>query len=263
MQLAGKGYRILFTGRDEKKIQETLQALRAASPRFEHKGYPAELTLLREAARVADLVAQDTDKLHVVISNAGAVFQSRNITSEGLEATFSLNHMAPFVLVRKLLPLMKNAAISRLVVVSSHSHYSGQIDFDNLLGEKKYSALMQYANTKLMNILFSNAFDMRFRPEGIRSNALHPGVVRTAIGYKNTNIAGKAAWWLFTRLKGIPAEAGAKTSVWLATEKEGVEEGGKYYSNCREKQPKPDALNLQLIEKLWACSEAIEQKVLS
>lgn len=262
LQLAQKGFRVLFSGRDEKKVQETLRALENLAPGQGHKGYVAELTLLREASRLAECLFRDTDRLDVFISNAGAVFQSRTLTPEGLEATFALNHMAPFVLARRLLPLLQAAAPARLVVVSSHSHYSGRLDFENLQGEKKYSALRQYANTKLMNVLFSNAFDLRFQEQGIRSNALHPGVVRTGIGYKNTNLAGKAAWWFFTRWKGIPAEAGAKTSVWLATSEEGVKYGGKYYSNCREKQPLPEALNLESMAKIWDYSQSLENKIL-
>jgi NAD(P)-dependent dehydrogenase (short-subunit alcohol dehydrogenase family) len=263
LQLAQRGFRVLFSGRDEKKVQETLSALENLSPGRGHKGYIAELTLLREALRLAETLFGDTERIDVFISNAGAVFQSRTLTSEGLEATFALNHMAPFVIAQRLLPLLQAAAPARLIVVSSHSHYSGRLDFENIQGEKKYSALQQYANTKLMNVLFSNAFDRRFQQLGIRSNALHPGVVRTGIGYKNTNIAGKVAWWLFTRWKGIPAEAGAKTSVWLATEEEGIKDGGKYYSNCREKQPLPEALNPLKMDKLWEYSENIKQKILS
>lgn len=262
-QLAQKGFRVLFSGRDERKVKETLETLERLAPGLGHQGFVAELTLLREAKRLADAVSRDTARLDVLISNAGAVFQSRTLTEEGLEATFALNHMAPFVIARRLVPLLHQAAPSRLIVVSSHSHYSGTVDFENLQGEKKYSALRQYANTKLMNVLFSNAFDRRFQSQGIRSNALHPGVVRTGIGYKNTNLLGKAAWWLFTRWKGIPAEAGAKTSVWLATEEIGVREGGKYFSNCKEKQPLTEALKPELMDKLWSYSETLEQKILS
>lgn len=261
LQLAAKDFQVIFTGRNEQKVHATLDALRRVNPGRDHRGYVAELTLLKEAGRLADELLRDLDKLDVIISNAGAVYTRRQETSEGLEYTFALNHMAPFVLVRRLIPLLRHNGGGRVVVVSSHSHYSARLDLDDLQAQKGYSALRQYANTKMMNILFANALDRQYREEGIRANSLHPGVVRTGIGYKHSHILGRIAWWLFTSFKGIPEEAGARTPVFLATAPEGIENGGKYYSNCREKQPHPLVLNQNLQESLWARSESIEQSI--
>lgn len=260
IQLAQKGFRVLFTGRDVQKIEAVRRHLENIMPAG-HVGYPAELTSIRAAAQVADAVTQDAKHLDVLISNAGGVYQKRVVTEEGLEATFVLNHLAPFVLIRRCIPLLEAAAPARIVVVSSHSHYSARVDWTDLQCEKKYQPLLQYANTKLMNIWFSNVLDQRLAGKGIRSNALHPGVVRTGIGYKNTNLLGRAGWWLFTRIKGIEPEAGATTSVFLATEPQGIEVGGKYFSNCREKQPSPAAQDGAQAEKLWEISEHLENKV--
>ncbi|MCS6980998.1 MAG: SDR family NAD(P)-dependent oxidoreductase [Flavobacteriales bacterium] len=263
LQLAVKDFEVIFTGRNEQKVRATLDALQTVNPRREHRGYVAELTLVKEAERLANQLLRDLVRLDVIISNSGAVYTRRQETSEGLEYTFALNHMAPFVLVRRLIPLLRQNGGGRVVMVSSHSHYSARLDLDDLQAKKGYSALRQYANTKMMNILFANALDRRYGQEGIRANSLHPGVVRTGIGYKHSHIPGRVAWWLFTRFKGISVEAGARTPVFLATAPDGIEKGGKYYSNCREKQPHPLVLNLNLQEALWARSETIEQEIMS
>ncbi len=169
------------------------------------------------------------ERIDVLANNAGALFASREVTSEGFERTFALNQLAPFLLTNLLL---ERLAGGRVVTTASDAHTGGRLDLDNLQSEGSYSAMRVYGTSKLCNILFTRELARR-EPE-LRANCFHPGVVRTGFG-KNEN----GIWKLLTTI-GAPffrsPERGARSLVWLATSEEAGDADGRVHRG-REGRP--------------------------
>jgi len=246
---------LIITGRNSKKIDENLLELEKLNSKGNYQGYCVDFASMCDVYKFTESVKKSFSRLDILINNAGAVYMKRTLTAEGLESTFAVNHLAPFLITRELMSLLEKSNEARIINVSSHSHYSGRLDFDDLQSEKKFSGIKQYANTKLMNILFTLSLNHKLNNKPIFPFSLHPGVVRTSIGYKNSPLWAALLWWLFTRFKGIPAEEGAKTSVFLATEPLSRLEIGGYYSNCKPKNPSTEARREDFAEKLWEISD--------
>ena len=208
----------------------------------------ADLSAQRRIRRLADEFRERYGRLHVLVNNAGLYTRRRSITEDGMETQFAVNHLAPFLLTRLLLDVLKSSAPSRVVTVSSEAHRRGRIDFDDLQGERDYRGLRAYSQSKLANILFTRELDRRLKGSGVTANALHPGVVATKLLFGG---------WAFMRLlKPLlkRPEEGARTSLHLATapELEGV--SGKYFKREVEIEPAPQARDPQTARRLWEVS---------
>ena len=178
--------------------------------------------------------------LHVLINNAGLVSLRREETLDGFESTFGVNHLGTFLLTQLLLDLLKASAPARIINVASQAHYSGQIDFDDLQMTGDYKFMQAYQNSKLANILFSNALAARLTGTQVTSNSLHPGVVATSIWPTHK-------WYLsvvssIMKLFMIDARKGAETMIYLATSPEVESISGKYFDLCKATAPLPIAL---------------------
>lgn len=257
IQLAQKGFDVFIIGRTEEACERVCSELKMLNPEARFGYYLCDLLSQKEIKSVAAKIIAAHDHLDVLLNNAGGVFPSRELTSEGLEKTFALNHMAYFTLTNELLPLLEKAEKARIVCVSSNSHLSGKLDFENLQGEKSYFIMSQYANTKLMNVLFTKELARRLAGKNITVNALHPGVVKTSIGQKSNSFLFGSAWKLFSTLAGISQDEGAATSVYLASSDavEGI--SGKYFTNCKESAVNPIAEDAALAAKLWEYSAGV------
>jgi len=256
-KLAALDFNVYIIGRSEAACRQTLEQLKNINPGGTHGYYLCDLYLQKNILETAAHIRNDLPRLDVLLNNAGAVHARRELTGEGLEKTFALNHMAYFTLTTALLPLLLHSAPARIVNVSSGSHYKGKIEFDNLQGEKDYFVLSAYEKSKLMNVLFTLELARRYNPAQLTANCLHPGKVRTKIGTKNTNAFMGAAWNTFALLSGISEDKGAETSVFLASAEELNGVSGRYFDESREKDPLPDAQNPELAKKLWDYSEQI------
>jgi NAD(P)-dependent dehydrogenase (short-subunit alcohol dehydrogenase family) len=190
------------------------------------------------------------ERIDVLANNAGALFASRKVTSEGLEQTFALNHLAPFLLTHLLLDRL---AGGRVVTTASDAHTGGRLDLDDLQSEKSYAAMRVYGTSKLCNILFTRELARR-APE-LQANCFHPGVVRTGFG-KNDN----GVWKVLTTL-GAPLfrspERGARSLVWLATSEEGGQLTGEYIRDEHVAKPSAAAQDDELARELWERSAAL------
>jgi NAD(P)-dependent dehydrogenase (short-subunit alcohol dehydrogenase family) len=203
----------------------------------------------------ADVVAT-CPRLHVLVNNAGGVSSTREVTASGLERTFAVNHLAPFLLTNLLLDLLRHSAPARVVVVASAVHRSGTMPFDNLQFEQDgYGVMRAYARSKLANVLFTRELARRLAGTGVTANCLHPGAVATNI-WSQAPRSVKPLLAL-AKMFMLSAEKGADTIVYLATSPEVDGATGGYYEKNREVEPAAIARDDTLARELWTRSAAM------
>jgi NAD(P)-dependent dehydrogenase (short-subunit alcohol dehydrogenase family) len=267
--LAREGADVALVGRDPDRVRAVAAQARAASASatvpadgttgasgagasgagavYEHV---ADLTLMSEVRRLAEEVRERYPRIDVLANNAGALFASRRETPEGLERTFALNHLAPFLLTNLLRDRLVDG---RVVTTSSDAHKSARLDFEDLQSANSYSAMRVYGTSKLCNILFTRELARR-APE-LHANCFHPGVVRTGFG-KNEN----GIWKILTTLAGpffrSPAR-GARSLVWLALPEQTASLTGAYVEDERVVEPSAAARDETLAAGLWERSASL------
>ena len=253
IRLAEKGARIVFTARDEKRAKDTMAKLRKANGAVQHGMYLADLSLLAEQKRVAkELTAEP--RIDVLVNNAGALFNKRIETEDGLEKTFALNHMAYFTLTNLLLDRIK--AGGRIVVVASNVHRGAVLDFDDLQSRHGYSGFKVYSKSKLCNILLTRALAKRLIDSGVTANSLHPGFVATRFGDQSGGVLQRLVS-IAKPVGAISPEEGAKTIIYLASSPDVASVSGEYFYECRVTQPTREAQSDTDAERLWQVSAKI------
>lgn len=199
---------------------------------------------MSEVRRLADELADRYPRIDVLANNAGALFASRQVTSEGFERTFALNHLAPFLLTNLL---REKLAGGRVVTTASDAHEGGRLDLDDLESERSFAAMRVYGTTKLCNILFTRELARR-APE-LHANCFHPGTVRTGFG-KNEN----GIWKVLTTIAGPffrSPERGARSLLWLALSDEAAGLNGEYVQDEKVASPSAQAQDDELARELW------------
>ncbi len=253
--LASKGAIVVCSARDKARGEAAVAEIQRESRNASVHLLLADLSTVDSTRRLARAFEQQFERLDVLINNAGLVLGERRETADGLEMTFAVNHLAPFVLTDELLPLLIRSAPSRIINVASEAHRRAGINFDDLQGEKRYNGAVAYCRSKLCNILFTHALAERVANRGITVNSLHPGVVRTSFAQDGDvpGIIGK----IFNLLRPLMTspEKGARTSVYLATSTEVADVSGKYFSRCKVAQPSQAARSDAHAERLWSISE--------
>ena len=179
--LAAIGADVAITGRDRERTQEAASAIEAAGGGHVDV-FVADLSSQAEVRRLATEVLERLPRIDVLINNVGGFWDTRRVTADGLEHTFALNHLAPFLLTSLLLERLRQGPAARVVTVASGAHATGRIDFADLHGEHGYSGSRAYSQSKLANILFTYELARRLRGSDVTANALHPGFVRTSFG---------------------------------------------------------------------------------
>jgi NAD(P)-dependent dehydrogenase (short-subunit alcohol dehydrogenase family) len=244
VELARQGCEVAIVGREPERVQEVAHEARAAGAGAPVHEHVADLSLMAEVRTLANDVKARHGHLDVLANNAGALFASRELTSEGFERTFALNHLAPFLLTNLLRDCLNGG---RVVTTASDAHTGGHLDLDDLQSERSYAAMRVYGTTKLCNILFTRELAKR-APE-LHANCFHPGVVRTGFG-KNEN----GIWRVLTTL-GAPffrsPERGARSLVWLARSQEAAGLTGAYVQDEKVLEPSAQARDETLAEALW------------
>jgi NAD(P)-dependent dehydrogenase (short-subunit alcohol dehydrogenase family) len=253
--LSIKGYELWIVGRDEQKCREACNQITAASSR--RASYVlADLSSQQSIRNMAEQLLEKLDRIDVLVNNAGQVLGDFQWSVDHIEMQFATNHLAPFLLTGLLLPLLKKAEAARIVNVSSDSHLSGKINKEDLNFEHNYGWLKAYGQSKLSNILFTYYLAEKLAHLGITVNCLHPGLVRTHIGNKSSTWWTSMGWTIWSMF-GISVEAGARTSVYLASSPEVQGLSGKYFVRCKETKSAEIAYDKQLQEWLWQKSEAL------
>ena len=248
--LAKQGAELVVVGRERERVDAVAREVQAAGDGAPVHTHVADLALMASVRALAEELRDRHERIDVLANNAGALFASRKVTSEGLEQTFALNHLASFLLTNLLLDRLDGG---RVVTTASDAHTGGRLDLDDLQSEKSYAAMRVYGTSKLCNILFTRELAKR-APE-LRANCFHPGVVRTGFG-KNDN----GIWKVLTTL-GAPffrsPERGARSLVWLATSEEGGRLTGEYVVDEKVAQPNAAAQDATLARELWERSAAL------
>jgi NAD(P)-dependent dehydrogenase (short-subunit alcohol dehydrogenase family) len=259
--LAAQGWRVIGIGRDPERSAAAEAEIRAAAASGAAVHFiRADFAMMGEVMRAAAEIAAATSRLDVLINNAGGVRDALLMTAEGTEATFAANHLAPFLLTRELMPLLRVTAARsptggvRVIGVSSTGHeYCPGFDWDDLQMLGRFTASGAYCQAKLANILFTRELARRAAADGIVAQVMHPGVV--ASNFASHGDASLQAY-MKTLAAVSPAEA-ARTIVWLATAPEAGEGSGRYFHNCAALPPSPAALDEAAAARLWLESEAL------
>jgi retinol dehydrogenase 12 len=244
IELARQGAEVAIVGRERGRVQAVAREARAAGSGAPVHEHVADLMLMADVRSLANEVRERYEHIDVLVNNAGALFASRQETAEGLERTFALNHLAPFLLTNLLRDRLGGG---RVVTTASDAHKSGRLDLDDLQSEKSYAAMRVYGTSKLCNILFTRELARR-APE-LHANCFHPGVVRTGFG-KNEN----GIWRALTTL-GAPffrsPQRGARSLVWLSMSDQAADLTGEYVQDEKVLAPSAQAQDDTLAEGLW------------
>jgi NAD(P)-dependent dehydrogenase (short-subunit alcohol dehydrogenase family) len=251
-ELARMGATVIIVGRDAQKTSEVVQEIRAASGNPNVDSLVADLSSQQEIRRVAKDFKRKYSHLHVLINNAGGFFLRRQLSVDGIEMTFALNHLAYFLLTDLLLDIIKASAPARIINVSSNAHTTGKIEFDNLQGERIFRP-SAYDNSKLANILFTMELARRLEGTGVSVNALHPGFVATGFAKNNGRVIA-ALVSLFTPLVARPPAKGAETSIYLASSPDVEGMTGKYFYDSQVSSVAPQATDMVVARNLWDAS---------
>jgi retinol dehydrogenase-14 len=250
--LAVLGARVGITGRDRVRAEAAAADIRAASGNLAVDVFTADMSSQAQVRRLAGEVLDAYPRLDVLINNVGGFWAHRHVTADGLEHTFALNHLAPFLLTHLLLHRLTASAPARVVTVSSGAHATGRIDFDDLQGSARYSGQRAYNASKLANVMFTYELARRLNGTGVTATVLHPGVVRTDFGAEDQ--AGiKVILPLLRPFLKTPA-AGAATTVYLASSAQVDGVTGRYFANRKPKTSAKASYDTAAAARLWQAS---------
>ena len=248
-RLAGMGARIVQVARDRSRGEAAVARLRERAPGLAHRVHYADLSRIADTRRVASEIAAAEPRVDVLINNAGAVFNSRRVTEDGLEQTFATNHMAYFLLTHGLRERLSAAAPARVINTASESHRRARLDFDDLQSARNYRGLAAYGLSKLCNILYTRELARRGAGTGVTANSLHPGFVATRFGHRSGGLLSYAI--RVAQLFAISTEKGAETLVYLASSPEVATISGGYFYKCQLSTPTREAQDDAAAKRLW------------
>ncbi len=253
--LARNGADVVLVCRDASRAATAALEIDRTVQRQATQAIAADLSSMEAVRRAAGDIHNRYNRIDVLINNAAIVTPRRVTTVDGLETQFAVNHLAPFLLTKLLLPSLKGARAGRIINVASNAHYRASIDFDDLQFERRrYSPHAAYGQSKLANILFTRELARRIAPS-LTANALHPGVISTRLLARMFLLPDFLTWVVRPFFKS--PEAGARTSVFLASSPDVSGVTGRYFANCREKQPSAAAHDDEYARRLWNASEAL------
>jgi retinol dehydrogenase 14 len=250
--LATMGAHLGITGRDRGRTDEAAREIRAAGG-GQVDVFVADLSSQLEVRRLADEVLHSLSRIHVLVNNVGGYWNTRHVTTDGLERTFALNHLASFLLTNLLLDRLKQSAPSRVVAVASHAQAMGRIEFGNLQGERSYSGARAYNQSKLANVLFTYELARRLQATSVTANALHPGVVRTSFGAEDPAVVQRLFIPFLLHFMKTPAQ-GAATSIYLASAPDLEQVTGRYFADSKPKRSSERSYDEAAATRLWQIS---------
>ena len=254
--LAEMGAEVVLVGRNAAKGAEVCEAIHRSSGNDRVRFEQADLSSQAEIRALAARLAAGGAAIDVLVNNVGAMFTRRRESADGIEMTFALNHLGYFLLTGLLLESLKAGPSGRIVNVASQAHRSGRIDLDDLQGTRRYRGMSAYCQSKLANILFTYRLAELLAETPVTANCLHPGFVASRFGQNNG--------WLFAmvlkvvmRLSAIDVEAGARTSVHVATSADLAGVSGRYFDKSRETASAPASRDEETGRRLWELSEEL------
>jgi NAD(P)-dependent dehydrogenase (short-subunit alcohol dehydrogenase family) len=245
--LAAAGMKVLLHGRSKTKVDATIAALQGELPGAELDGVSFDLGSMAAVRRGAEAILAKAPALHVLVNNAGIFAPERTVTDDGIELTFAVNHVGPFLLTELLAARLEASATdgvpSRVIDVSSIAHTRGRIHFDDLTLANGWTGYAAYAMAKLANVMHALAFADHHDKAKVVAYSLHPGVISTKLLRQG-----------FGPVAGAPTDSGARTSVRLASEEAVTAAPGAYFNEGIETQPAVAARDADARAKLWEAS---------
>jgi retinol dehydrogenase-14 len=254
--LAALGARVGITGRDQARTEAAAAGIRAVPGSPAVDVFAADLSAQAEVRRLAAQVLDTYPRLDVLVNNAGGFWAHRHVTADGLEHTFALNHLAPFLLTNLLLDRLAASAPARIVTVSSGAQARGRIDFDDLQGERNYSGQRAYSQSKLANVMFAYELARRLEGTGVTATVCHPGVVRTGFGAED-QAAHMAIMICLARLFMKTPAQGAVTPIYLACSPQVEGVTGRYFANRKPRTSGKASYDTTAAARLWQASAGL------
>jgi retinol dehydrogenase 14 len=257
MLLAERGAEVVMVGRDRTRSNFMRTEIAKCAAGNAPILFLADLSSQAKIHRLADQLHGCFSRIDVLINNAAAVFAERELTPDGLEKTFAVNHLAPFALTNLLLDLLRAAPAGRILTASSEFH-SGELDFSNLQGQRQYNWFGAYKRSKLCNILFTYELSRRLAGSTITANCFSPGPTLTRLG-DNMRGLPAAVPWLLKRIPSLLAlpEGAASTPVYVASSPDLDGLSGRFFLRCRETRTKPITYDNSVATRLWNMSQAL------
>ncbi|WP_420642290.1 SDR family oxidoreductase [Candidatus Leptofilum sp.] len=253
-ELAKMGATVVMAARSQERGEPALADVRQSSGNSNVHLVLADLSSLTGTRQLAEQFKAEYGRLDILVNNAGAIFKDRQLSADGYEMTFALNHLSYFLLTNLLLDQLKASAPARIVNVSSGAHVGGTINFDDLMMAKKYRSFAAYSQSKLANVLFTYELVRRLEGSGVTANALHPGGVATGFG-SGEGMMG----WLFKLLRPflLTPEKGAETQIYLASSPEVEGITGKYFDKKKPVQSSKESYDTAVAQRLWQVSDQL------
>ncbi|MGB5402752.1 SDR family oxidoreductase [Robiginitalea sp.] len=257
--LAEQGANVLILSRNREKAEAAVETIRAQSSGNHIDFVLADLSSHNSIREASKDILRDFNSIDILVNNAGAWFSKLELTPDGVERQFAINHLAYFLLTKELMGALTNSEDGRVVCVGSDSHFHGKIHFDDVSLRSKYHGLRAYAQSKLANVMFVYELDRRLKQKGIENiavNCVQPGRVNTDIGLKHT-ISFHSLAWRIRRIGGLSPAAGAATNIFLATDEKVKGLSGKYWDKCKPKPSSPGSYIQEDAARLWEISESL------
>lgn len=257
------GATVIITARSEEKGQAAVAQLTELVPDGDFSFEVMELGSLDSVRAFADRFLASRDRLDVLLANAGIMAVPYGKTDDGFELQFGTNHLGHFVLVNRLLPLLKASAPSRIVNLSSAGHFASGIIWDDPNFETNdYSKMDAYGQSKTANILFTVELERRYGDAGVHAWAVHPGMVMTDLARSFTkddfgDLASRAKKSGMKMPTLVNVDVGASTQVWACASAEALEKPGSYLADRAFAEPSDYANDPELAKRLWVLSEQL------
>jgi NAD(P)-dependent dehydrogenase (short-subunit alcohol dehydrogenase family) len=256
-ELARRGARVIGVARNAERARAGLEAIMGSATGAEVEMLTCDLSRTTAVRELAATVVEKHGRLDVLINNAAVAMFTRELTEDGLETSFAVNHIAPFLLTNLLLPALREPDEARVLTVSSDNHKRiKRVPWDDLEGEKEFKPLPSYDRTKLMNVWFTQALADRLQGTTVTANAVSPGFVRTDLARHAT---GGFSFFIrhIAPLFQTSPEKGAETAVWAASSPELTGVSGAYLSGSEIGRAGGLAGDREAAERLWNLSEKL------
>ena len=252
--LARLGANLAIVGRSKSRTRMAAALISAAAKEGATVAtFVSDLSSQACVRKLAAEVLARYPRLDVLVNNAGAMYGERQLTTDGIELTWAVNHLAPFLLTTLLLDRLKESAPARIITTASEAHHGAHIPFSDLNAERSYRSFGRYGETKLANILFTIELARRLEGAGVTANCFHPGLVATGFN-RNNGLLMDLGMRILRPVSRSP-QKGADTLVWLATSPDVANVSGVYFFNRLQMPPSPKAQDTETAKRLWEISE--------
>jgi len=255
IELARRGADLTVVARNQARAAEAVRRISAVSTGSAPDVTLADLASQSSIRQLAVELLARYPRIQVLVNNAGAIYGRWQMSADGIELTWAVDHLAPFLLTNLLLDRLKASHPARIVTTSSGAHERARIPFDDLNAERSWggAGFTRYGETKLANILFTAELARRLEGTGVTANAFHPGFVAT--GFNRNNGVMMRIGMAISRPFARSPQKGAETLVWLVDSEDANDLNGAYVFDRRPVAPSPAAQDVETARRLWQVSE--------